>query len=315
MTWLITGGAGYIGSHIVDAFIDSRKSVVVLDNLKSGEVNRLPAGTPFFKGDITSKSDLEKLFSEFRISGVINLAGLKSVEESSRIPEEYFRVNSSGVRVLLDTAKKFGAKYFIQSSTAAVYGNLDKGVAFEYFHVNPISIYGESKLEAEIALEQEIINGALTGTSLRYFNVVGAKSPNLRDTSIDNLFPIVANAIKNRLPIKVFGTDYETRDGSCVRDYVHVSDVADAHLLAAQHLENQSIPSLLNVGTGHGHTVLEVIQEFQRSLESKVDVLRLPRRIGDPSVLTANIGLATEKLGFQPKRDIQCMVGTTFSVE
>jgi UDP-glucose 4-epimerase len=314
MTWLITGGAGYIGSHVVEAFVTSRKPVVILDNLQSGAAYRLPAGVPFFKGDITSRPDLEKLFSAFKISGVINLAGLKSVEESSRIPEEYFRINLNGVEVLLATAKKFGAKFFIQSSTAAVYGNLDHGVAFESLPANPISIYGESKLQAEMALEQEIINGGLVGTSLRYFNVVGAKSPNLRDTSTDNLFPIVANAIKNRMPIKVFGTDYQTRDGSCVRDYVHVLDVADAHLLASLQLESHSLPSHLNIGTGHGHTVLEVIQEFQRSLENRIDILRLPRRIGDPSVLTADIGLAIKELGFQPKHDIRSMVDTTFSI-
>jgi UDP-glucose 4-epimerase len=312
MFWLITGGAGYIGSHVVDLFIDSGESVVVLDNLRTGHIDRLPPGAIFFQGDITSESDLESLFTNFEIKGIVNLAGLKSVEESSQIPDEYFRVNSLGVKTLLSKSKKYGVKYFIQSSTAAVYGNLASGFANESDSVKPISVYGESKLQAEIHLGEEISRGSIRAASLRYFNVVGAKKYQLKDTSVENLFPIVANAISIRSPIKVFGTDYQTRDGSCVRDYVHVLDVANAHLLAAREIEKREIPSHLNIGTGQGYTVLEVINAFEAFHKSKLEIIELPRRIGDPETLLADIGLAVKELDFYPEFRLDQMVESTF---
>jgi len=311
MSWLITGGAGYIGSHVVDLFLLSGESVVVIDNLRTGQINRLSPGVHFFHGDITSESDLETLFSRFKIKGVINLAGLKSVEESSRIPEEYFRVNGTGVKVLLTKAREHGVEFFIQSSTAAVYGNLESGVAHEQLTPKPISVYGESKLQAEKHLEIEISNGSIRGTSLRYFNVVGAKNSQLADSSTENLFPIVAQAIRNKSPINIFGTDYKTRDGSCVRDFIHVLDLANAHLLAARQIENREIPSQLNIGTGHGYTVLEIIEAFQVSRKCKIEVLSLPRRSGDPATLTADIALAVRELEFRPEYGLSEMVEST----
>jgi len=312
MSWLITGGAGYIGSHVVDLFLFSGESVVVIDNLRRGQVDRLPQGVQFFHGDITNESDLETLFSSVKIKGIINLAGLKSVEESSRIPEEYFRVNSTGVKVLLTKASEHGVKFFIQSSTAAVYGNLESGVAHEQLSPKPISVYGESKLQAEKYLEIQISNGSIRGTSLRYFNVVGAKNSQLRDSSTENLFPIVAGAIKNKIPMNIFGTDYKTRDGSCVRDYIHVLDLAYAHLLAARQIENREIPTQLNIGTGHGYTVLEIIEAFQVSRKCRIEVLNLPRRAGDPATLTADIALAVRELGFRPEYGLSQMVESTY---
>jgi UDP-glucose 4-epimerase len=312
MSWLITGGAGYIGSHVVDLFLTSGESVVVLDNLTTGDTNRLQKKVPFVQGDITNESDLDSLFGDFEIKGIINLAGLKSVAESSRIPEEYFRVNSTGVKVLLDKAKEHGIKFFIQSSTAAVYGNLDSGIANEQLSAKPISVYGESKLQAEAHLESEIHNGFIRGTSLRYFNVVGARNLQLRDSSTENLFPIVANAVKKNLPVKVFGTDYQTRDGSCIRDYVHVLDIAQAHLMAARQLEKRELPIYLNIGTGYGNSVLEVIEAFQVFHKCKIEAISLPRRAGDPETLTADIGLAVMELGFQPEFGLGQMVSSTY---
>ena len=313
MSWLITGGAGYIGSHVVDVFLDSGEDVVILDNLHTGKIDRIPPEASFFQGDITVESDLENLFNSFEIKGIINLAGLKSVVESSRIPQEYFRVNSIGVKALLAKAIERGIKYFIQSSTAAVYGDLVSGIANEKHSAKPISVYGESKLQAETHLGEEISRGSIQGTSLRYFNVVGAKNPQLKDTSIENLFPIIANTISSNLPMKVFGTDYQTRDGSCIRDYVHVLDLANAHLLAAQEIEKRELPRHLNIGTGQGYTVLEVIGAFETFHKSKVEVLSLPRRVGDPISLTADIGLATRELGFYPRYKLDQMVESTFS--
>ena len=315
MTWLITGGAGYIGSHVVDLFVSSGISVVVLDNLRSGNAKLIPTETPFIQGDITNTHDLNKLFTSYQVTGIINLAGLKSVEESARIPDEYFRVNSTGVETLITEAKKFGVKYFIQSSTAAVYGNLDTGVARETISPNPISNYGESKLNAEIILDKEIDFGNIAGTSLRYFNVVGAKDRNLKDISISNLFPVVANAIEQGVSPCVFGTDYRTRDGSCVRDYVHVSDLALAHLLTARQIQEKEIPNHLNIGTGQGYTVLEVIESFQRFHKSNLEVKIESRREGDPAVLTADVSLAAKVLGFKSEFDLSGMVATTFCLQ
>ncbi len=312
MSWLITGGAGYIGSHVVDLFIASGESVVVIDNLRTGNINNLEKKVPFFQGDITNKSDLEKLFSAYEIKGIINLAGLKSVSESLLNPDEYLRVNSMGVNLLLDMAKKYGIKIFIQSSTAAVYGNIDSGVANEQASLRPISVYGESKHKAEISLVNQINDGSIRGTSLRYFNVVGAKNSHLRDSSTENLFPIVANSIKNKLSVNVFGTDYPTRDGSCIRDFVHVLDLAKAHLLAARQIEKREIPIAINIGTGNGFSVLEVIDAFQKFQMCNVEVLKLPRRLGDPATLTADVSLAERELGFQPEFGLNHMVNSTY---
>ena len=313
MSWLITGGAGYIGSHVVELFLDSGEDVVVLDNLRNGKIERISPKAIFFQGDITDESELGNLFNQFEIKGIINLAGLKSVEESSRIPREYFRVNSFGVKVLLEKAIQHGIKYFIQSSSAAVYGNITSGIAIETDFTKPISVYGESKLQAESQLGVEIGNGSIRATSLRYFNVVGAKNLQLKDTSVENLFPIVSNAIRNNLSMRVFGTDYQTRDGSCIRDYVHVLDLARAHLLAAREIEKREIPKHLNIGTGQGYTVLEVIRAFETFHKRKIKILNLPRRFGDPSNLIADIGLAEKELGFHPEFGLDHMVESTFA--
>lgn len=312
MSWLVTGGAGYIGSHITHTFVSHGEHVVVFDNLRTGSVERLPSGVKFYKGDITSEEDLEKVFEIEKIEGVINLAALKSVEESSRLPKEYVRVNTHGVEVLLKVAMRYGVRIFLQTSTAAVYGNVDGGVAFEDSETNPISIYGRSKLDAEKILNSYLELGKIKGTSLRYFNVVGASSSILRDTSNSNFFPIVMNALRSNHSPNVFGVDYPTPDGSCIRDYVHVEDIAEAHLLAVKALENGLLPRAINLGTGKGSSVLEVLSAMQKFLGSNLPLNLAARRAGDPASLIANVDLAYQTLSFKAQRGLEEMVASTF---
>ncbi len=312
MSWLITGGAGYIGSHIAHSFVSQGEEIVVLDNLSTGLLERVPSGVPFYEGDITSEAVYEKIFSQEKIEGVINLAALKSVEESMRLPDEYRRANTYGLEKTLRMAIKHGVEIFLQTSTAAVYGNVEGGVAFEFSETNPISVYGSTKLEAEEILDSHLESGKIKGTSLRYFNVVGASTPQLRDTSNANLFPIAMNELRAHKAPSVFGNDYPTLDGSCIRDYVHVQDVADAHLLAVRALRTKSLPGVLNIGTGKGSSVFEVLDAMQTHLGTQMEIKIRPRREGDPASLVANVDLAFEQLGFRAKRSLEEMVSTTY---
>lgn len=312
MSWLITGGAGYIGSHIAHTFVLEGEEVVVLDNLSTGLLERIPSGVPFYQGDITSEEVYKKIFSQEKIEGVINLAALKSVKESMRLPDEYRRINTYGVENTLKMAIKHGVEIFLQTSTAAVYGNVEGGVAFESSETNPISVYGSTKLEAEEILDSHLESGKIKGTSLRYFNVVGASTPQLSDTSNANLFPMAMNELRAHKAPSVFGNDYPTLDGSCIRDYVHVQDVADAHLLAVTALRKKSLPEALNIGTGKGLSVFEVLDAMQAHLGTQTEIKIRPRREGDPASLVANVDLAFEQLGFRAKRSLEEMVSTTY---
>lgn len=314
MSWLVTGGAGYIGSHITHTFISNDEQVIILDNLRTGSVERLPSDAKFYQGDITSEKDLENVFESETIEGVINLAALKSVEESFRLSDEYVRVNTFGVEVLLKVAIRHGVKIFLQTSTAAVYGNVVGGVAFEESETNPISVYGKSKLDAERILNSYLETGKIKGASLRYFNVVGASSSTLSDTSNSNLFPIVMGALRSNHSPTVFGVDYPTPDGSCIRDYVHVQDIADAHLLAVRTLKTRTLPKAINLGTGKGSSVLEVLSTMQKFLGLSLPLNIAPRRAGDPASLIANVDLAYQSLGFEAQRGLEEMVASTFPV-
>jgi UDP-glucose 4-epimerase len=312
MSWLLTGGAGYIGSHIAHQFVEAGESVVILDNLSTGLMERIPKSATFVKGDITSDSDLAKVFKSHAIEGVINLAALKSVAESELFPDEYELVNSRGAAQVLKHSIKNGAQFFIQSSTAAVYGNPESGVAYESTAPHPISVYGRTKLAAEEELTGAMSKNSISGTSLRFFNVVGARNKTLKDNSAANLFPIVMRALSAGNRPQVFGGDYETHDGTCIRDYVHVEDIALAHLLTARALRENTLPPSINLGTGSGFSVLEVISALQKSSGTSFDPEMLPRRFGDPAELTANVELAEAVIGFKSVRNLNDMVSSTF---
>ena len=312
MKWLITGGTGFIGSHVALAFVEAGYEVLVLDQSEPKAHLKLKEIAPSFIGNICDTTTYLEVIENAKIDGIINLAALKSVEESKKAPELYDDVNHIGTLRLLETAEKLGIKYFIQSSTAAVYGNNPKGLVSEKDALEPISPYGESKIEAEKALNKFIERDVLRGTSLRYFNVAGTVRRSLKDTSQDNLIPKVLLALsKNEAPI-IFGDDYPTKDGTCIRDYVHVEDVARAHLLAAEKLVDKQIAKAINIGTGTGYSVKEVIEALLLDKSSPLVPIIERRREGDPASLTANVDLAKTEISFSASKTLQDMVSSSF---
>lgn len=306
--WLVTGGAGYIGSHVVLKMSEAGFEVVVLDNLSSGLIERIPVGVNFIKGDICDFDLVSQLLLENKVEGIINLAALKSVEESKRIPEEYERINHLGTKILVDCAIKAGVNIFIQSSTAAVYGKSDSGLVSETSELNPISPYGESKVLAEREVERFIGKDGRRGTCLRYFNVLGSESPLLKDNSKANVVPMVLEALAKGAPPQIFGDDYQTKDGTCIRDYIHVSDIARAHVLAVIKLQTGVLPPAINIGTGHGYSVREVMREILVQSSSKNEPIVVGRREGDPAILISDVTLIRELLGFKAELSLFQMI-------
>lgn len=308
--WLVTGGAGYIGSHVVEAMSEASIEVIVLDNLRNGIRKRVKHDITFVEGDICSRSDIEKLLGSYNIHGVINLAALKSVDESRKIPEEYERVNHQGVLNLLTCLIKFNVENFIQSSSAAVYGNSESRFVDENSALSPISPYGLTKVEAENEVNNFVSSGNGRGISLRYFNVLGSSSRNLRDNSKANIVPMVLNDLASGVQPQIFGDDYPTKDGTCIRDYVHVCDIAKAHVLAAQALESAALPPALNIGTGKGYSVREVMDEIIMQVKSPLLPKVVGRREGDPAELVAKVDLAREALGFSARMSLGEMISS-----
>lgn len=311
MKWLITGGAGYIGSHVTKAMVEGGEEVVIFDNLSTGKTNRVDKIASIEIGDIRDSGKVEAVLRKHRVEGVIHLAAKKSVEESRRIPEEYESVNHQGTRILLKAAKEHGIDAFLFSSSAAVYGNPATGVVDEGSPTHPISPYGQSKLHAEEAVNEYLAAGMFNGTSLRYFNVAGAASRRLADTSKSNLIPMVLDSISRKQPPEIFGIQYATKDGTCVRDYVDVRDVAEAHLLASRVLQTGSLPQQINIGTGVGYSVKEIIAALLMETGSMMEPVVAPARRGDPSSLVANVDLAKKVLNFRAIRGLGEIVRTS----
>lgn len=304
-TWLITGGAGYIGSHIADAFLNDGMSVIVYDSLYKGLESRIQylrdkhrKEIPLVIADIRDAESLTTALGDYKIDGIIHTAALKSVEESIQKPDVYFDVNVNATRTLVETISNMGIHNCIFSSTAAVYGTPEQSRPIqEIENKTPISPYGTSKLKAENVINDFLKHAGNFGTSLRFFNVIGAACPELSDNSKDNLLPIVVNKLRRNEKPVVFGVDYPTSDGTCIRDYVDVRDVAFAHLAAAK--SRVQLPMAMNVGTGRGSSVREIIDITASILGQKYTVVvEGNRRAGDPASLTADTGLIKETLGF-----------------
>ena len=306
--WLVTGGAGYIGSHIVRTFSDQNLEVVVADDLSSGDKRRIPNHIKLEIGDITSMKFISHLFQSYNFRGVINLAGLKSVSASEKFPSRYEEVNIGGVWNLINAMTD--RQIFIQSSTAAVYGIENSGFVSEDDICHPISVYGKTKLEAERVLSVAKTKGIKT-LSLRYFNVLGAADKSLVDQSGDNLVPLVLKAIRSNQRPNIFGNQYPTEDGTCIRDYVHVLDVASAHVMAAEALTTVDLPETLNIGSGHGYSVRQVIDELLVQTHSSVEPQISPPRKGDPAKLVAKVDKAREMLGFEAKLALPAMISSS----
>lgn len=307
MTWIITGGAGYIGAHVVASFLEKNLDVVIYDNFSSGLHSRCPEGILIFEEDICDAIAVERVFASRPFEGIIHLAAKKSVEESIYRPELYQRVNVEGTKILLYAAEKYGIKNFLFSSSAAVYGEQDHSEMEESDVCHPLSPYGLSKLESE-NLVTAMGEKGMNVCSLRYFNVAGAANRNLLDNSVSNLFPILAKSIKEGKRPQIFGSDYPTPDGTCVRDYIHVVDLANVHREIAQMLGRREVPRVINVGTGFGISVKEVIDAMLNATGSDLIPEQANRRPGDPAQLIANVEVLRKTLGSVPKRGLKEIV-------
>jgi len=318
-TWLLTGGAGYIGTHIADEFIRAGKSVVIYDSLYQGLESRIiylrthhNVEIPFIKADIRDYNELESVIRTHNVDGIVHTAALKAVGESMEKSDEYFQVNLEATTELIAIAKRNNVKKFIFSSTAAVYGSPDSmDPCKEDGPKAPISPYGDSKYQAESAVTAFINTPGNHGTSLRFFNVVGAVAPELLDNSVENLVPIVLGKLnKGEAPI-IFGTDYPTPDGTCIRDYVDVRDIARAHLAAAD--TTTKLPETMNIGTGRGASVREIIKlVLDATKKSDTQVIEVERRAGDPAFLCADVTLAKSAMGFESKYSLEESIRSLF---
>jgi UDP-glucose 4-epimerase len=305
MTVLVTGGAGYIGSHMVLALAEAGESVVVVDNLATGFSTSLPEGVPLFIGDAADENLVEGVIEAHGIESIVHFAGSVVVPESMRHPLAYYRNNTMTTRSLLNTAVKCGVSRFVFSSTAAVYGNPERMPVTEDAPTRPLSPYGSSKLMTEIMLHDVAAAHDLNYVVLRYFNVAGADPLSrigLATAGATHLMKIAVEAATGqRAKIDVYGTDYPTPDGSCVRDFIHVSDLAQAHRAALSHLRSGGHSTTLNCGYGRGYSVLETIEAVRRVSGRNFAVQYAPRRPGDIMTMIADTSRIASTLDWTPQ--------------
>ena len=305
MTVLVTGGAGYIGSHMVHALVDAGESVAVVDNLSTGFSHFLPEGTPLYIGDAGDENLVEGVIRSHNVDAIIHFAGSIAVPESLRDPLGYYRNNTGTTRNVLASAVKCGVKTFIFSSTAAVYGNPERTPVSEDAPTRPLSPYGTSKLMTEIMLRDTAIAHGMNYVVLRYFNVAGA-DPQLRcgiavPGATHLLKVAVEAATGQRAKLDVFGADYPTPDGTCIRDFIHVSDLAQAHRAALDYLRRGGRSETFNCGYGHGYSVLEVIEAVRRVSGRTFAVNQAPRRPGDIMAMVAETARIRAALAWTPQ--------------
>ena len=315
MSVLVTGGAGYIGSHVARALAQSGSEVLVVDDFSTGLDSRV-LGLKAVKLELSEAGaigELEQLIQSHKVSSVVHLAALKQVGESVENPEEYFLKNIGGQANLLAAMRNTGVEKLVFSSSAASYGMPDVDLVSEDQDPKPINPYGQTKLIGEWMAKNAETAWGLKHVSLRYFNVAGAGWPDLADTQKLNLIPIVFAALKQGTKPKVFGDDYPTPDGSCIRDYVHVMDLAQAHVAALDYLEKSERPfSVFNVGTGKGSSVFEVIKQVQETTGVDLDYEISPRRPGDPPRLIADVSRIGQAMGWQSKQGLKEIIDSAW---
>ena len=301
---MVTGGAGYIGSHAVRALTDAGHAVAVLDDLSAGHTASLPKGVPLIKAAIHDRDAVHRLLVEHRADAVMHFAAWLKVGESVEKPAEYYQNNVVGTLAVLAAMRDAGVKRFIFSSTCAVYGEPQRVPIVETLPTNPINAYGESKLTIERALPHLERAHGLTWIALRYFNAAGAwPDGSIGEDHADeiHLIPLAIRAAFGGSPLKVFGEDYPTPDGTCLRDYIHVCDLAAAHIKALEALQRGAPSGAFNVGTGTPHSVKAVIDTVGRVVGRPVAWQSAPRRPGDPAVLYASSDRAQRELGWRPQ--------------
>ena len=303
MNILVTGGAGYIGGTVTRLLLSQGHAVTVYDNLCHSKRLAVDAKAEFVEGDIADRALLEKTLNQGRFDGVMHFAALIEAGESMKQPEAYFRNNTAASLTLLEAMLATGHDRLVFSSTAACYGEPESTPILEDAKLQPTNPYGESKLLVEQMLRWMNLSHGLKYASLRYFNVAGAiKGYGEAHEPESHLIPLILDvALGRRANIKVFGRDYPTKDGTCIRDYIHVQDLAEAHLLALGALSEARSRLIYNIGNGQGFSVLEVIESVRRVTGRPIALEECPRRPGDPAVLVASSEKIKTELGWKPR--------------
>ncbi len=328
MNVLVTGGAGYIGSHCVIALLDAGYDVVIFDNFSTGHketadnLSKIQSKGKLLgtvEGDLLNMSDLESLFNSYKIDAVIHFAAFSQVAESMRDPGKYYRNNVCGTLNLLDSMRGHGVGMIVFSSTAATYGEPEYTPIDEGHPQIPINPYGQSKLMIERIMDDYDKAYGLRSVRLRYFNVAGADSQCRVGEWHDPETHLIPNILKSTTDpgksFSMFGTDYPTRDGTCIRDYVNVEDLADAHIKALEYLEKGGRTDFFNLGTNSGSSVREVFDSCEKVLGTNIPLSVEGRRPGDPAILVADNKKAKEILGWEPKRDLVKSIETAYEWE
>ncbi|MEU7702333.1 UDP-glucose 4-epimerase GalE [Streptomyces sp. NPDC015492] len=318
MTYLITGGAGYIGSHVVRAMTQAGERVVVLDDLSTGYEERVPEGVPLVVGSTLDREVLDRTIAEHGVTGVVHLAAKKQVGESVELPLHYYRENVIGLTVLLEAVAAAGVRNFLFSSSAAVYGMPDVDLVTEETPCLPLSPYGETKLAGEWLVRAAGAAHGISTACLRYFNVAGAATPELADTGVFNLVPMVFERLDAGEAPRIFGDDYATPDGTCIRDYIHVEDLADAHLVAARKLAEWAEAGeprdlTVNIGRGEGVSVTEMVGLINEITGHTAEPLVTPRRPGDPARVVAAADRIAAELGWKARHDVRDMISSAWA--
>ncbi|MDQ1608942.1 MAG: UDP-glucose 4-epimerase [Microbacteriaceae bacterium] len=314
MAWLVTGGAGYIGSHVVRAFLEDGISVVVIDDLSSGHEEFIPESVPYIRGTLLDRELLESVFRTHDITGVVHVAGFKYAGVSVKRPLHAYQQNVTAMIELLSAMEVSGVDAIVFSSSAAVYGTPDTDLVTEDTPKNPESPYGETKLTGEWLLRDQEVAAGLRHTSLRYFNVVGSGAPDLYDTSPHNLFPMVFDALVAGKTPRINGSDYPTPDGTCVRDYIHVADLALSHVAAAKRLDARApIEPVYNLGSGEGVSVGEIMSAVAQVTGIDFTPEIGPRRQGDPARIVASGALAARDLDWRMRHSLTEMVSSAWA--
>jgi UDP-glucose 4-epimerase len=313
MTWLLTGGAGYIGAHVARTFAERGLGAVVVDDLSSGRRGFVPDGMPFVEGSILDTGLLESTLREHDVEGVVHLAGFKYAGVSVDRPLHTYEQNVTGTLSVLKAMERAGVEAMVFSSSAATFGTPDVDLVTETTPTRPESPYGESKLVGEWLLRDQATATGLRHTSLRYFNVVGSGTDEVYDTSPHNLFPLVIEALVEGRTPRINGEDYPTPDGTCVRDYVHVADLAVSHVAAAEALAaGRPLEAVYNLGSGEGLSVRQIMDAMARVTGIAFEPEIQPRRPGDPARIVATGELAARDLDWQMRHSVDDMVASAW---